>query len=134
MERPQVKGDVLSHDPQVAAQYGSDPLVHFRASVRFYTQLMSRFRELPHTLSQFGVPLLVLQAVEDRVASPEVVKRLFPTVGSTTKRLICYEGFYHEIFNEVGKERVLRDLLDWLQSIGEKPLSNRRNSQMEVGL
>jgi len=134
MERPQVEGDVLSHDPQIAAQYAVDPLVHFRASVRLYTELMSRFRELPHALSQLRIPLLVLQTGDDRVASPEVVKRLLPTVGSTIKRLICYEGFYHEVFNELEKERVVRDLLDWLRSIGEKPLSNRRNSQMEVGL
>ena len=116
MERPQVKGDVLSHDPQVAAQYASDPLVHFRASVRLYTELMRRFRELPRALSQLRVPLLVLQAGDDRVASPEVVKRLFLTVGSPKKRLIFYEGLYHEVFNEVERERVLRDLLDWLRS------------------
>jgi len=115
MERPRIEGDVLSHDPQVAAQYAGDPLVHSRASVRLYTELLGRFRALPRALPQLQVPLLVLQAGEDRVASPEAVKRLFPAVGSAHKRLIVYEGLYHELFNETEKERVFQDLLGWIR-------------------
>ena len=117
MERPRIEGDVLSHDSQVAAQYTNDPLVHFRASVRFYTELQHRLQELPRALEQLKIPLLVLQAGDDHVASPEVVKRLFPIAGSAQKRLILYEEFFHEIFNEVGKERVFQDLLQWLKDV-----------------
>lgn len=115
LARPYIGGEVLSHDPQVAADYMSDPLVHFRASVRFYTELLHRVRALPKMLGQLRVPLLVLQAGDDRVASPEVVKRLFPVVGSLQKRLIVYDRFYHEVFNEVDNERVFQDLADWIR-------------------
>ncbi len=120
MERPRIDGDMLSHDPHVVAQYGSDLLVHFRASVRFYTELLGRFRELPGALSRLQLPLLVLQAGDDRVASPAMVKRLFPNVGSAQKRLMVYEGFYHEVFNETQKEQVFRDLLAWLHDAGPR--------------
>ncbi len=118
MERPRVEGDVLSHDPNVAAQYTSDPLVHFRASVRLYTELMKQFRNLPEALSQLRVPTLVLQASDDRVASPEMVRRLYPAVGSAQKHLVLYEGVYHEVLNEVEKERVVQDVLDWARRTG----------------
>ncbi len=117
MERPHITGDVLSHDPNVATQYAFDPLVHFRASVRLYTELQRRFRELPQALAQLRVPVLVLQAGDDLVASPDAVRQLFNIVGSKQKRLIVYDGYYHEVFNEVDKERVFGDLLKWLQAM-----------------
>jgi len=114
MGRPRLTGASLSHDPQVEVRYLSDPLVHFRASVRLYTEIQDRCRQLPRVLPNLKVPLLLLQAGADRVVSPEAVRRLFPAVGSAQKRLILYEGFYHELFNEIDKERVFRDLLSFL--------------------
>ena len=114
LERPRQTGAALSHDPQVEARYQSDPLVHFRASVRLYTEIQDRCGALPRELPKLKVPLLLMQAGSDRVVSPEAVKRLFPAVGSARKQLILYEGFYHELFNEVEKERVFRDLLGFL--------------------
>ncbi len=115
MERPRLGKDALSHDPQVGIDYLADPWVHFRASVRLYTELQNRFRELPRVLLQLRVPLLVLQAGDDKIASAEAVKNLFPLVASDSKRLIVYEGFYHEVLNEVEKERVFQDLILWLR-------------------
>lgn len=112
--RPRSTGATLSHDPQVEARYLSDPLVHFMASVRLYTEIQDRCRQLPRLLPELKAPLLLMQAGADRVVSPEAVKRLFPLVGAAQKRLILYEGFYHELFNEVDKERVFRDLLSFL--------------------
>jgi lysophospholipase len=117
MERPRASGDVLSHDPQVTAQYKRDPLVHFRASVRLYTELLERFERLPRALPQLRAPTLVLQAGDDRIASTETVERLFPAVGAKRKRLVVYPAFYHEILNEVDKERVFQDLLAWLRDV-----------------
>ena len=114
LERPRQTGAALSHDPQVEARYLTDPLVHFKASVRLYTEIQDRCADLPRELPRMTAPLLLLQAGADRVVSPEAVKSLFPLVGSAQKRLILYEGFYHELFNEVERERVFRDLLDFL--------------------
>jgi alpha-beta hydrolase superfamily lysophospholipase len=116
MRRPVHAGEVLSHDPQVKASYLNDPLVHFTVSCRFYTEMRHRQEQLPTVLPQLSVPVLILQASEDRIASAEATRRLFPLVGSAQKRLIVYDGFYHEILNEVEKERVIQDLVAWLRS------------------
>ncbi|MBI4003548.1 MAG: lysophospholipase [Candidatus Omnitrophica bacterium] len=116
MRRPVNAGEVLSHDPQVKARYLNDPLVHFKVSCRFYTEMRTRLEQLPQGLPRLTVPVLVLQAGDDRVASAEATRRLFPFVGSAQKRLIVYDGFYHEILNEVDKARVLQDLVAWLRT------------------
>ncbi len=117
MDRPQVGEAVLSHDLQITVLYRSDPLVHPKASVRLYAELQRRFKELPLVLPQLTVPLLVLQAGADRVSSPKAVEQLFPSIGSTQKKLITYDGYYHEVLHEVDKERVFQDLVTWLRMI-----------------
>jgi alpha-beta hydrolase superfamily lysophospholipase len=39
---------------------------------------------------------------------------LFEGLGVQDKTLKIYDGMLHEIFNEVEKEKVFRDLADWL--------------------
>ena len=116
MTRPTSAGEVLSHDPQVGTRYLNDPLVHFKVSCRFYTEMRRHLEQLPRVLPQLTVPVLVLQAGDDRIASADATRQLFPLVGSAKKRLIVYEGFYHEILNEVDRERVIQDLVSWLRS------------------
>ena len=115
--RPRLIGRSLSHDPEVTARYASDPLVHARASVRWYTELQRQLAILPDLVPGVRVPLLVLQGEADRIADPQAVDRLFPLVGSSSKRVIRYAGYYHEVLNELGRERVIRDLLEWLSGL-----------------
>ena len=117
MRRPVHAGEVLSHDPQVKTSYLNDPLVHFTVSCRFYTEMRARLEQLPRVLPQFTVPVLVLQAGEDRIASADATRQLFSLVGSAQKRLIVYDGLYHEILNEVEKERAIQDLVTWVRSL-----------------
>ncbi len=114
--RPKTEGMVLSHDPQVVARYAADPLVHRKASVRLYLELLDRFKRLPDVLSHLRIPLLILQAGDDQIASAEAVRRLYPFVESPHKRLTVYEGYYHEVLNETGRDRVFQDLIEWLRS------------------
>ena len=118
MSRPTSGADVLSHDPQVGVRYTHDPLVHFKASARFYVELRGRFTQLPQALPRLKIPVLLLQAGDDRIASAEATARLFPDIGSDQKKLIIYDGYYHEILNEVDRDVVFQDLVGWLRSAG----------------
>ena len=52
---------------------------------------------------------------DDRIASPEGTRQFFAAAGSADKTLKIYDGFYHEIFNEIGKEKVFEDVGSWLE-------------------
>jgi alpha-beta hydrolase superfamily lysophospholipase len=41
---------------------------------------------------------------------------LFDTVSSGDKELEVYDGFYHEVFNEPERSRVLGDVERWLEA------------------
>lgn len=115
MNRPRIGGEVLSHDPQKVAEHAADPLNHHKASARFYLELRRRFALVPSVLPQLTLPVLVVAAGDDQVASVETTRRLFPSIGSEQKRLIVYEGMFHELVNEVDRTRVWDDLAAWLR-------------------
>ncbi|MBN2497513.1 MAG: lysophospholipase [Deltaproteobacteria bacterium] len=104
----------LSHDRQVVDRYAADPLVSDVATTRWFTEVMQAQQASMASAAGLKVPLLMLLAGDDKLASVQESRRFFESAGSSDKRLEIYEDFYHEIFNELGRDRPLSDLVDWL--------------------
>jgi len=47
----------------------------------------------------------------------ETTRRFFARAAAQLKKLQIYECFYHEIFNEVERQRPLEDLLQFLEGV-----------------
>jgi alpha-beta hydrolase superfamily lysophospholipase len=122
MRRPTHSRFVLSHDPDVERLYFHDPLVHFYASIGLYRDILDRTARLPGALARIKLPALILQAGDDRIASAEAVRLLAPEIGGSDVSLRIFDGWFHEVFNEVGREGALRQLLDWLRA--QEPTNN----------
>lgn len=106
----------LSHDPQVAAAYAADPLVHDLVSARLYTEMMAAGRSVLAWAPEMRVPCLLLVSGADALVDPEASKEFFTNLGCEDKALYVYEGFFHEVFNEIERERPLSDLAAWLDA------------------
>ncbi len=63
------------------------------------------------------VRLLVIVGEGDRMVSHDAIEVFYIQSGSERRDLKVYRGFYHEPLNEVGRERVWSDILDWLESL-----------------
>ncbi|MGH7819365.1 MAG: lysophospholipase [Candidatus Binatia bacterium] len=113
--RGNVKAELLSHDPSVGRAYVADPLVHGRATARFFTEFQKAMREALERAAEVTLPVLVLQAAEDGLVDARAAQALAPELGSRDKGLKVYAGFFHEIFNEVRKEEVFADMERWLR-------------------
>ncbi len=57
-----------------------------------------------------------MHGTEDALTNVEGSKMLYEKAISSDKTLNLYEGFYHELINEVEKERVMRDMLEWISA------------------
>ena len=60
------------------------------------------------------LPLLVMLGTGDTLVPPAAGRMVEERASSADKRLIEYDGLYHEILNEPEKERVMDDLVAWL--------------------
>lgn len=111
----EVDPSFLSHDPSVVQAYIEDPLVHAKVSARWFTETVDSMNKSFDFAHKITIPCLFLHAGDDRLADPEGTKSLFPLVSSKDKQMKVYEGFYHELFNERGKEQVFSDIESWLR-------------------
>ncbi len=113
-----IRGEDVSHDPAVAHEYETDPLINKKATARWFTESNRAQDELFRRASEIKVPILMLQAAADRVAAPAQSKAVFERLGSADKKLHMYDGLFHEVFNESepGRGQVVSDLSSWLST------------------
>jgi lysophospholipase len=98
----------------VIAEYRKDSLRHDRTSSVLYLQIVAAMADVFERAGRIKLPVLVQQAGADKIVSPIGTRALFPLLGSTDKTWFEYDGFKHEIFNELGRSTVFKDLNLWL--------------------
>lgn len=104
----------LSHDEAVCRAYETDPLVTHEATARWFTETMSAQADTLARAVQVQVPTLMLHAGDDRIVDAAASQAVFSRISAKEKSLTFYPGLYHEIFNELEKDRVLGDMMTWL--------------------
>jgi alpha-beta hydrolase superfamily lysophospholipase len=106
----------ISRDPRVVAEYVSDPLVHSKMSARFYTEWQAANAEILARAAEITVPFLATHGSGDQIIDPAATEELDRRATVPGHKLIVYPGFYHEPYNDIGKEQVFTDLAAWLNS------------------
>jgi alpha-beta hydrolase superfamily lysophospholipase len=104
----------LTSDPSVLAEYKKDSLRHDRSSSVLYFEMIDCMNFVISNAHKVQLPILVQQAGNDKIVSSEAGKKMYENLGSKQKKLIVYDGFKHEIFNELERKRVFTDLKVWL--------------------
>jgi alpha-beta hydrolase superfamily lysophospholipase len=111
-----LKVELISHDPEVVGSYRADPLVHDRISPRLGRFIADGGPQVLGQAANWKVPTLLLYAGADGLVNPAGSRAfaLAAPAGVVTAR--CFEGLYHEIFNEpaAGREPVMQALQQWL--------------------
>ena len=104
----------LSKDQSVVDAYVKDPLVHAAASARWFTEVQEAQADALRRAHQVKLPTLVMQGGDDKIVDIGATRRAAEGLGSADKEYIEYPGLRHEIFNEVERDKVLRDMQRWL--------------------
>jgi len=104
----------LTSDKEVINEYYKDTLRHDRISSGLYVQMLGAMEKAMAHAAQITCPLLLQQAGADTVVSCKASEKFFKNVGSEEKKLQIYEDLKHEIYNEVYRQQVFADLIDWL--------------------
>jgi alpha-beta hydrolase superfamily lysophospholipase len=109
--------EAVSRDADVLAAYRNDPLVyHGKVTARLGAEMIKAMLRVEAEAFRITLPLLILQGTGDRLVPSAGAQMLYDRVSSPDKKLIFYEGFYHEVFNEPEHDRVLADVGKWLAS------------------
>jgi len=106
----------LTSDTELQTWTAHDPLYGRSTTPRWFDESSRAQLEVLRRAGEFEAPLLVLAAGADTIADPAASRRFFDLARSADKALVMYDGFRHELFNEVARERPLAEAVAWLSA------------------
>jgi alpha-beta hydrolase superfamily lysophospholipase len=110
-----LKNSDFSRDPQAVAAMDADPLIQGESQPSKTVAEMVRADErLEQGFSKVTLPLLILHGSADKAAQPSGSQQFFDQTGSVDKTLKIYEGHFHDLLNDTGRQLVMNDILTWL--------------------
>ena len=111
----EIDSTAVSRDPDVVRAYDADPLNHHgKLPARTVAELTAAVGRFPGEVSRLTVPLLAMHGTADRLTPPEGSQMVHDGASSADRTIIRYEGLFHEILNEPERDRVLADIVAWL--------------------
>ena len=98
----------------MVAAYQSDRLVHDRISARLARFIATAGPATVALAPQWKVPTLLMYAGEDKLVQPQGSRDFAAAAPAGVVTTHCFEGLYHEIFNELDAAPVFAALRQWL--------------------
>ena len=110
-----LKNEDFSRDPKVVEAMNSDPLIANESQpVETMAEMVRADERLKKEFPLITLPVLILHGSADKVTKPSGSQHFYERAGSKDKTLKIYEGNYHDILNDIDKETVMADILEWL--------------------
>ena len=110
-------GNGVCGNPEVVKAYNEDPLVVKEGTMRLMKNAFIVGCDLvKDNIKNIDVPVLVMHGEKDGIVVVETSKWTYNNLVVRDRTLKLYPDLYHEIFNEVERDEVIKDLLDWCNS------------------
>jgi alpha-beta hydrolase superfamily lysophospholipase len=116
--------DWLSRDPAEVDKYAADPLCGFAATVQLWIDMLDALAEIARPARQARIPkrlpVYVIAGLRDPVSDgTKGLRQLLAAYRAAGLERVTHR-FYpdgrHELFNEVNRDEVTRDLVTWLDA------------------
>jgi lysophospholipase len=111
-----LKPSELTHDEAILEIQRRDPLNHKVSTPRWYVSTMHAMQQSMASLNAVQLPVLVVGADSDPIVQPEGVRRMYEGLASTDKELVVCSNAFHEVLNEIGRERTYRTIGAWIDA------------------
>jgi alpha-beta hydrolase superfamily lysophospholipase len=103
----------LTSDPELQRWTDRDPLYGRKATPRWFEEAMRAQKDALRRAPELRTPLLMLVGGADPVSDVGAERAFYDAVPGE-KKLVIYEGFRHEIFNEAKREQPIGAAVDWI--------------------
>lgn len=105
----------FSRDPAWIEQLDHDPLVRDEVQpVQTVAALARAADGLRENFDRLVLPVLILHGTADKAADVDGSREFFGAAGSRDKILKLYEGHYHDLLNDLDRDRVTNDIGNWI--------------------
>jgi acylglycerol lipase len=110
-----LKNADFSRDPKAVDRMNNDPLIAKESQpAETASEMLKAAERLKANMPKFAVPVLIIHGTMDKATRPAGSQYFHDHAGSTDKTLRLYDGHFHDLLNDVGKEKVMADIQSWL--------------------
>ncbi len=107
----------FTRDPAALAALDADPLTKGETQPAATVAALVRADERLHdSFGQITLPVLIMHGTADKATVCKGSEYFHAHAGSADKTLRLYEGHYHDLLNDLGKEGVLQDIVGWIEA------------------
>ncbi len=112
-----LKNEDFSRDPKVVAALNNDPLIANEIQPAITVAALVRADERLHDeFPSITLPILIMHGTADKATVCHGSEFFYRTAGSTDKTLKLYEGHYHDLLADVGREQAMADVQAWINA------------------
>jgi acylglycerol lipase len=112
-----LKNEDFSRNPNVVARMNADVLIaHETQPTQTIAELVRADERLRQSFSQITLPVLILHGTSDKVTKPAGSQFFYDMAGSRDKTLRLYDGYFHDLLNDLGRETVMTDMTAWIEA------------------
>ncbi len=105
--------ELLSRDQQVVEAFKNDPMVCSDVTVRLGQQTFEALQTVHDYAPKYNYPLRLMLGGADRVCCPIRSQEFAAKYGGNIDTVV-YQQCFHELFNELEKEQILKETNRWL--------------------
>jgi acylglycerol lipase len=107
----------FSRDATVVATMDGDPLIaHETQPTKTIAALARADDRLKGEFPLINLPVLILHGTADKATKYQGSQFFYDTAGASDKTLKLYDGHYHDMLNDIGREVVMGDITAWLDA------------------
>jgi alpha-beta hydrolase superfamily lysophospholipase len=111
-----LKNEDFTRDPVAVEALNNDPLTAGEVQpAKTVAALVRADERLKKEFPLMTLPVFILHGTVDKATVPSGSQFFYDTVGSTDKTLKMYEGHFHDLLNDIGKEEVMGDMTAWIE-------------------
>jgi len=119
MVKNDLRAEDISRDLRVVHNYRNDKYSFKKINVRFALQCIQAGHKASLSIYKINVPLLVMHGTGDRITSFKASRNFVRNAGERTT-FIEWSGCYHELHNDIDRDKVFDALVSWLELYTEK--------------
>ncbi len=110
-----LKNRDFSRDPRAVEVLNADPLIANEVQpAKTVAALWRADQRLKREFPKITLPVFILHGTADKATRASGSQFFYNTAGSKDKSIKLYDGHYHDLLNDVGKEAVFADIKGWL--------------------
>ncbi len=112
-EKSNVKGKQVTRDETLATEYDNDQLNHGEITTRFFYSIHNAAKWVLDNPEKLSVRTLLFHGTGDQLTDYSASKELAEKVGDNLT-FKTYDGWYHELHNEIDRAEHYQFVLDWI--------------------